>query len=259
MLRFPRFSSYRATGAILTGLIVAVFLVSCSGGNAERTDPNSNDSVSPDARLEAPKSRWDLARNTAIIGQAAATIIAIGLGGAFAWRRGYLFRAGQPYVTISHEINHRRVSPEYVHLEITATLRNPSRVKVEFRDALFIVQQLTPADDDYVFTLYRKAFPDTDPRKYQPLDWEYLEEIRREWNKDELIVEPGASAPVTFEYVLGTGIPSVSITTQFYNLRVTGKIHDDINPRNAENRKWFGLWAVSGTKGWNRTTTYDII
>ena len=73
------------------------------------------------------------------IAQAGATVIAIMLGGLFAWRRGFIFRHEQPHVTILHEITHRRVSDSYVHIQLTATLQNSSRVKVEFRDALFTV------------------------------------------------------------------------------------------------------------------------
>ncbi len=259
MMRFLRPGAYRATNVILAGFILILSTVSCVGESTAGVDPNLSESVSRHVHLEAPKSRWDLARDAAIAGQAMATIIAIGLGGVFAWRRGYLFRTGQPYITIAHEITHRRVSDGYVQLELTATVHNPSRVKVELRDALFIVQQLAPASDDYVTDLYRRAFGEHEPRQYRPLAWEYLDEIPRVWNKDELLVEPGASVAVAFEYVLSVEIHSVSITTHFYNTKVMGKIPAGTNPRDAENRKHFGMWAASGTKGWNRTTTYDIL
>ncbi len=258
MRRFPGAASYRATGAILVGLILAVSLVSCGGENAPATEPNRSESVSPHVHLEAPKSRGDRAQTAAITAQAVATIIVIGLGGVFAWRRGYLFRLGQPYVTIDHAITHRQVSNRYVHLEITAFVHNTSRVKVEFRNALFIVQQLAPASDAYIFHLHGKA-DDQRPRVYRPLEWENLMEIPRVWNKDELVVEPGASAAVTFEYVLANENQCVSITTHFYNCKVMGEIPADVNHREAKNRKRLGIWEVSGTKGWNRTTTYDII
>ena len=244
VLRFTGSGAYQAGSTLLTGFIIVLFTISCVGESAPGTDPNLNESVSPHVHLEAPKSRWDLARNAAIAGQAVATIIAIGLGGMFAWRRGYLFRVGQPYVTIAHDITHRRVSDGYVQIEVTANLHNPSRVKVEFRDALFIVQQLAPANDDYVAGLYQRAIGRHEPRQYRPLEWERLDEIPRTWNKDELIVEPGASAAVTFEYVLS---------------KVMGKIPASTNPRHTEARKWPWGKPISGTKGWNRTTTYDIL
>ena len=64
---------------------------------------------------------------------------------------------------------------------------------------------------------------------------------------------------MTFEYVLSNEIQAVSMTTHFYNMKVIGKIPDSVNPRDAENRKRLGIWRVSGAKGWNRTTAYDIV
>ena len=246
---------------ILASLVVAVFAVACS--SLFSIDDEAGTATATGAASKQPpaasKSIGERIRNGAIVGQAVATIIAIGLGGVFAWRRGYLFRYGQPHITIDHEIAHRQVSPGYVQIELTATLFNTSRVKVDFRDALFVVQQLAPADDDYVSNLHHRAFVNIYPRYYQPLEWEYLEEIHRVWNRDELIVEPGASAAVTFEYVLSNEIQAVSMTTHFYNMKVIGKIPGSVNPRDAENRKRLGIWRVSGAKGWNRTTAYDIV
>lgn len=245
---------------ILASLVVAVFAVACS--SLLSIDDEAGGATATDAVGKQPpaasRSIGERTRNWAIVGQAAATIIAIGLGGIFAWRRGYLFRYGQPHITIAHEITHRQVSPGYMQIELTATLSNTSRVKVAFRDALFVVRQLAPADDDYVSNLHHRAFANIYPRYYQSLEWEYLEEIHRVWNRDELIVEPGASTAVAFEYILSNGIQAVSVTTHFYNMKVIGKIPDGVDPRNAENRKRLWVWRVSGVKGWNRTTAYDI-
>lgn len=109
MPRFPRYGP-GAICPLLAWLILAVFLASCTGDDASATNPGPGESVMSHVHLEPPKSRGERVRNGAITGQAVATIIAIGLGGAFAWRRGYLFRLGQPYVTIDHTITHRRVS-----------------------------------------------------------------------------------------------------------------------------------------------------
>lgn len=246
---------------ILAALILALFAIACAGepGAAPEQGGASSTDASGGQPVAAPKSIGARVQNGAIIGQAVATIIAIGLGGVFAWRRGYLFRHGQPHITIDHQITYRSVSPGYIHIEVTAILQNTSRVKVEIRDGLFIMQQLAPADDAYVSDLYRRAFADRDSRYYQPLEWAYLEEIPRVWNPDELIVEPGSSAAVTFEYVVSSEIRSVLITTHFYNTKVLGKIPADINPRDARNRRKWWFRRASGSKGWNRTTAYDII
>ena len=140
----------------MASLVVVVFAVACISLPSV-DDEASTAAATDEAGKQLPaasKSTGERIRNGAIVGQAMATIIAIGLGGVFAWRRGYLFRYGQPHITIAHKITHRQVSPGYVQIELTATLFNTSRVKVDFRDALFVVQQLAPADDDYVSDLH---------------------------------------------------------------------------------------------------------
>ena len=190
------------------------------------------------------------------IAQAVATIIAIVLGGIFAWWRGFIFRHEQPHVTVSHDVTHRQIGHGYVHIEVTATLHNSSRVKVEFRDGLFAVEQLVPIAENMAERLFKEIF---DKDLYESPEWVLLRERRLEWSKDELIVEPGEKATATFEHIVSDAVESVLITTYFYNTRVMGEIPAELNPHDAERRKrlrW--LWRTSGPRGWIRTTAHDI-
>ncbi len=191
------------------------------------------------------------------IAQAVATIIAIMLGGFFAWRRGFIFRHEQPHVTISHDVTHRQIGHGYVHIEVTATLSNSSRVKMEFHDGLFTVEQLAPLSHKDAERLFETLF---EKDLYEIPKWPLLRERRLEWSKDELIVEPGEKVTATFEHIVSNAVESVLITTYFYNTRVMGKIPAEINPRIAERRKqrrW--LWRISGPRGWIRATAHDIV
>ena len=188
--------------------------------------------------------------------QAVATIIAIVLGGIFAWRRGFIFRHEQPHVTISHDVTHRQIGHGYVHIEVTATLYNSSQVEVEFRDGLFAVEQLAPLSQKDAERLFEELF---EKDLYEIPKWRLLRERRLEWSKDELIIEPREKVTATFEHIVSNAVESVLITTYFYNTRVMGKISADMKPRDADRRKrlwWF--WRTSGPKGWVRTTVYDI-
>ena len=186
------------------------------------------------------------------IAQAIATVIALTLGGIFAWRRGFIFRHQQPHVTISHDVTHRHIGHGYVHIEVTATLHNSSRVKVEFRDGLFTIEQLAPIEGKMAERLFEKTF---EKDLYENPKWILLRERRLEWSKDELIVEPGEKAAATFEHIVSNAVKSVLVTTYFYNRRVIGKIPAGMNSRNAERRKVIGcLWETSGPRGWTRIT-----
>ena len=69
--------------------------------------------------------------------QSAVTITAIGAGGLFAIFKLQLFRDLQPHLTITQEVAHRYIGDSYVHIAVTSTLNNTSRVKVELRKGLY--------------------------------------------------------------------------------------------------------------------------
>ena len=193
------------------------------------------------------------------------TIIAIVIAGIFAWRNGIIFRHRSPHINISHEITHRFISPSYTHLIVTATLHNSSRVKVEFRDGLFILQKRAPLNDAEVTQLYAQSLDDSagaNNDEAKDIQWETLDEIWSVWNKDDLIVEPGSTVALTIEFIVPKAIEAVLITTYLYNIRVMGKIDDALekshHARKLRNRLL--PWReMEGTRGWNRTTAYDIV
>lgn len=193
------------------------------------------------------------------------TIIAIVIAGIFAWRNGIIFRHRSPHINIAHDVTHRFISPSYTHLIVTATLHNSSRVKVEFRDGLFILQKIAPLNDHEVTQLYAQSIDDAvsaNNEEGKDIQWETLDKLWIVWDKDELIVEPGSSTALTIEFIIPKTIQAVLITTYLYNTRVMGKIDNafaDID--DAPKRKhWLLRWReIEGTRGWTRTSAYDIV
>ena len=213
----------------------------------------AQEGIPPSVTTSATGTVYVWARTAAAV----ATVVAVGLGGIFAWRRGIIFRHEQPHVTITHEITHRRISPEYVHLEIAVTLHNTSRVKTEFRDGLFSVEQLAPLTDEHVEKSFAKAFVYAE--KYESPEWFLLKESRLEWGQDVLVVEPGEKAVETYEYIVPDYIESVIVSTHYCNVRVFGKIPVGTDPRYAERKSKLGFWQASGVTGWTKTTAHDIV
>ncbi len=204
-----------------------------------------------------PNSFDEVFRNWTIASQAIATVVAIAVGAWFALRNRHLFRYGQPHLTVTHEITHRRVSPGYIQVAVTAMLHNNSRVKVEVLDGLFTIQQMAPVSDCIVEDMYSETF--IDQQNNGTLRWHTLNEARLSWNKEDLIAEPGESTAATFEYIVPIYVESLLVTTYFYNSKVMGKIDEDVNPRVAETRKRWWFWRTPGPRGWIRTSPHDII
>ena len=189
------------------------------------------------------------------------TIAAILVAGIFAWRNGIIFRHRSPHINITHEVTHRAISESYNHLAVTVELHNTSNVKVEFRDGLFVLQDLGPMADDEVERLYETAL-DTHHDDENEFQWETIRELWVKWGKDELSVEPGQTAARTIEFVVPWDVESVLITTYMYNSRTMGDIDERVNyPVNAvrEQPRMIRWWKSDGPRGWLRVSAHDIV
>lgn len=190
------------------------------------------------------------------------TVAAIVIAGTFAWRNRSIFRHRSPHIDITHEVTHRATSESYVHLAVTINLHNGSNVKVEFRDALFVLQLLAPMTDSEVEGLYYEVPENQQVEEPFAVQWDKLEEIWSRWDKDEFSVEPGETAAHTTEFVVPLDVASVLITTYMYNSKTMGKIDDRLeSPIGAGKRKRRLLrWReVEGPRGWTRVTAHDIV
>lgn len=192
----------------------------------------------------------------AIVGGLAA-VLAMVAGGVLAWRNSQIFRARSPHIITKHEISHRVIGTNYVHIFVTAILQNSSRVHVEFLDGFAIIQQVRPISDEDVEVLYEQVFVD---QEFANVQWPDLGTLRHRWNRDGLLVEPGEIETENFDFIVQRGVESVAVTTYFYNSRVVGKIPDDTELDAVKRRKRrFRRWLDErGPAGWGRTSVYDI-
>ena len=175
------------------------------------------------------------AKDIASIIQSFAAALAIVAGGIYALYKFQVFRTLEPHLTIEHRISHRRLSDSYVHIALTAILHNSSRVHVELREGLFRLQGVSPATDDEIELLYSKVFADRD---FSNIQWPTLDEVDRDWNQGELVVEPGESHPETIEFIVSASdYESVLIYTYFYN----------------------PAHSPGSAQGWTATTVHDIV
>ena len=146
--------------------------------------------------------------------QSWATVAALAIAGIFAVLRLELLREFAPHVTITQTVSHRVISDSYVHLFVTATLHNSSRVRVDFRRGYFRLQAISPVSDEEVERLYVDVFVDHYNRDLQ---WQTIDELPREWSQNDLIVEPGESHQENCEFILARGILTVLVDTYMYN------------------------------------------
>lgn len=168
--------------------------------------------------------------------QAIATVVLICVGGIFAYRRLQIFRTFEPHLTISHNIRHRFIGDSYVHIDVTATLRNSSKVQVEIREGFFLLQQIAPETDEEIERLYTEVFID---QEYEEMQWAVLDRLDFSWEKGELVIEPGEAHPESYDFVVPREVKTVRIYTYFYNVRFSP--------------------GAQSAEGWVASTVYDIV
>ena len=63
------------------------------------------------------------------------TAVVIIAGAVFAYRKLQLFRDFEPHLTVTQTATHRAIGTQYLHIAVTATLHNSSKVRVEIRES----------------------------------------------------------------------------------------------------------------------------
>lgn len=174
-------------------------------------------------------------KDLAAVMQAVVTMAAIIYAGIVAAAKLEVFRDFEPHLTISHQVNHRAVGDSYVHIDVTATLHNSSKVKVELREGSFHIQEIAPVLDDQELEerLAAREFIAADGSFVQ---WPIIGEFSCAWGNYNLVVEPGQIVRETVEFVISKETKTVVVRSVFHNLKPT-----------------------AGTpQGWRTATVYDM-
>ena len=171
----------------------------------------------------------------AAIVQSVGTVTAIFAGGVFAFYRLNLLRTFQPHLNIEHEVSHRPVGNRYIHIAVTANLRNTSRVAIPLLFGTTILQQVSPNSDQTVEDLYRRGRVD---RELDHFYWPFLEQVDQNYDTGSVVIEPGGVHPHTVEFLIDAAVRSIVIYTFCGNSRAGADL--------------------GRSKGWSATTVYDI-
>ena len=173
-----------------------------------------------------------LAESASLV-QAMVAALAIGIGGVWALHKLEVFRDFQPHLTISQEVTHRTIGINHVHVSVTATLHNNSKVAVEIRHAEFRMQQIAPFEDEEINELHVEFLAKSNAEKYFPFP--SILEYRREWDVNELIIEPGEAETEVYEFIVRDEIDTVSVDSFFV---------DTTNLASSEKRKGWAAMSV---------------
>ena len=163
------------------------------------------------------------------------TALAIIIGGSFAAYKLQLFRDFEPHVSVSQTATHRAIGTQYIHVFVTATLHNGSRVKVAPRRGFFEAYRVVPASDQEVERIWSEVFSTEERRD---MGWPRLDHKSLSWEADEFVIEPGEHHDETCEFIVTADVRSVIIYAYFYNPPPT--------------------YTARSAEGWGATLIHDI-
>ena len=166
-------------------------------------------------------------KDIADVVQTALTILALLGGGVFAAYKLELFRDFEPHLTISHSINHRALGDSYVHIDVTASLLNSSKVRVVLQEGYYVLQSIEPASESGDFTETAMLYP----------PWHVLDEATFDLGDQVLVIEPGQSIQEVLQFVVPIEVTTVLLHYFFY----------DSNH------------STDHEQGWGMTSVYDIL
>ena len=183
--------------------------------------------------------------------QSAVTVLAILVGGAFALYKLELFREFEPHLTIDPKIKHRRIGPNYIHIDVTANLRNSSKVAVEIRKALYRIQVVAPVPDREIERVLDEYSKNEVDRNY--LDWAMYSQTENRWPEHGFVIEPGGTDRDIVEFVVPSWFKTVLIYAYFSRSNQTDDDQNDAVDAETDGRE-----TGSATKLWHVATVYDL-
>lgn len=162
-----------------------------------------------------------------------AQVIALAVGGVWAYLLFVRGRARFPRASVTHRISHRLLPGGGLLLRVTVVITNSGVIILRIASGFVRVQQVLPLPE-YVQELVRKG---EDPVAEGGLDvnWTLLGERAQKWGEGAFEVEPGETDEVTCDFVLDDGFETVQVYSYFANVKKRGR---DI--------------------GWGLTTLYDL-
>jgi len=162
-----------------------------------------------------------------------ASIIALGVGGVWAYNAFIRKRETYPRANVSHRIMHRSICSEKTLLRVAVYIENPGDVLLSLAHGMIRIQEMSPwltsLKQISVSPIGYAADGDTE------IAWPRICEREFRWKSGEREIEPGETDECHFDFVIDASIDTVLVYTYFRN---HSKLHRQI--------------------GWNTTNVYSL-
>jgi hypothetical protein len=168
------------------------------------------------------------------IAQALATVIAIGVGGAWSYLLFVRTRQKYPRAKLEHKITHRNIPDGKILLHVGVTISNEGDVLLSLISTQTRIQKVLPVAD-HILDSIKKGEDPVEEGKTE-IEWPLIGSSRKsEWEEGQREIEPGESDELIYDFIIDSGIQTVEVYTYVKN---ASKKQREI--------------------GWPLTTIYDI-
>jgi hypothetical protein len=145
------------------------------------------------------------------IGQDAATIVAIIVGGIWTYMLFVRRRSMYPKLRLTHTVYTRDIDAERRFLRVTLTFENQSNVLVKIREITSRILQLEPWPDDIISPGLELG------HDHASYEWPHID--YRDIEPQKVEIEPGELDEYCFDYVIDREIKAVIVYSWVKNLR----------------------------------------
>jgi len=144
------------------------------------------------------------------------TIAAIIIGGLWTYNMFIIHRDAYPKADISYQVEERRLSDEYIFVQVFVRIENTGNTVLRLRRGdvrLLDISFPNKHIEEKIIGFRKPAF-----RKEPIFNWESIQIVKIEWPKGKIEIEPSEADQLDFEFIIKSKYKVIKIYSWFTNL-----------------------------------------
>lgn len=144
-------------------------------------------------------------------------ILAIILGGIWAYWNFEIRRQKHPRAKISYIIKHLPISDNKVLLHVKVHIENIGEILLEMESGFTRVYRILPISNDDMLLIETDEMKRCE--KGKEIEWPEIDEIKIKYMKGDLEIEPNESDEVRFDFILNSEEQDIFVYSHFENIK----------------------------------------
>lgn len=153
-------------------------------------------------------------------------IMAIATGGIWTYLTFIKYRLEYPYAQTEHKIFHWEIDNQKIYLSVIVSFKNSGKVLIKLKNSFVYIRQVRPLVSD-LKTMIENA-PSADLREGKvsglfidngrQIAWREVGYKEIEWEDNDVLIEPGETEEIKFDFILEKNIETIEVITYFQDL-----------------------------------------